>query len=95
MPKGQSTPGNLSQKVDRDLLHEYLWKQTDKNGRMLITQKELAERLDMNRYHLNTIFREMIMAGRVRRSGAAFFITDPMHWQWTNRTAEPPPTLFQ
>lgn len=94
MPKGQGTRGNLTEKLDRDLLHEYLWKTADKSGRMLMTQTDLAERLAVNRYHLSVIFREMMMAGRVRRAGSAFFITDPAAWKWTNRAPEPP-TLWQ
>lgn len=94
MPRGQKTPGNLKDKVDRDLLHEYLWKHADRRGMYLGSQKDLAEKLGITNFTVSHIFREMKEGGRVKKVGRYYKITDPEKWRW-NRSATVDPKLFE
>lgn len=75
-------PGNITDKVDRDLLHDYLWKKADHNGRIPFTQDKLATDLGINKYTMSTIFREMYDTGRLRKNGSKTFVVDPAIWRW-------------
>lgn len=94
MPKGQKTPGNLKDKVDRDLLHEYLWKNSDRRGMYLGSQKDLAEKLGVTHFTISHIFREMKEGGRVKKVGRYYKITDPDKWRW-NVSPSADPRLFE
>lgn len=69
-------------KVDRDLLHEYLWKISGRNGFLNVSQKELAESLNVTQFTISHIFREMREGGRVKRIGAKYKVVDPAIWRW-------------
>ena len=85
--------GNTKDKVDRDLLHEYLWKHTDRRGIYLGSQTELAEKLGVTIFTVSHIFREMKEGGRVKKIGGKYKIEDPAKWKWKN-SPDPDPSLF-
>lgn len=87
MPRGQGQRGNINDKIDRDLLHDYLWEHTDHNGRFTMAQKDLAEALAVSVYTMSTVFHEMVVAGRLRKVKWNFFVTDPSIWRWKNPPA--------
>jgi DNA-binding transcriptional regulator YhcF (GntR family) len=94
MPKGQGVRGNISDKVDRHLLHEYMWKHSDRNGCFQMTQTALANGLGVNLQTMSTIFRELVSAGRIRKVGARFHVADPEKWRWENPTPAVPQRLW-
>lgn len=85
----QTTVGNLADKIDRDLLHEYLWRRVDRLGRLTIQQKDLAEGLGVTVPTMSLIFKEMVMNGRLRKVRTAFYVVDPKLWAWRNTNPEP------
>lgn len=92
----QRKPGNISDKVDRDLLHEYMWKNSDRNNVWLGRPGELADDLGISPASMSIIFREMIVDGRMKKVKAKFFVEDPKIWAWKNSQPEVPEvqTLF-
>ena len=90
MKKGR---GNTKDKIDRDLLHEYLWKHSDRRGVYLGSQTDLADKLGVTIFTVSHIFREMKEGGRVKKLGPKYQIVDPATWRWRN-SAVPDPSLF-
>lgn len=78
------TRGNTRDKVDRQLLHEYLWGMRDRNDLIPISQKELAEKLGIDQSTMSIIFREMRESGRLRRIGGKYQVLDPELHRWKN-----------
>lgn len=71
--------------IDRDLLHEYMWNNCDaKTHKLNKTQVLLAEELDVTTATMSHIFKELMAAGRVRKRGLSFYVTDPAVWRWKN-----------
>lgn len=75
-------------KIDRQLLHEFLWKTKGRGNFMSQTQTELASEFDVTRPTMSVIFSEMAADGRLKRVGAKFLIYDPDLYQWEH-TPEP------
>lgn len=75
-------------KIDRHLLHEYLWNHRGRGNFMTGTQTELAEEFNVTRPTMSVIFKEMADDGRLKRVGAKFLIYDPVTYLWEN-TPEP------
>lgn len=76
-------------KVDRHLLHEYLWNHRGRGNFMSGTQAELAEEFQVTRATMSLIFTEMAQDGRLKRvKGNKFLIYDPELYQWQH-TPEP------
>ena len=69
-------------KVDRQLLHEYLWEQRARGNFMSGTQAELAKEFHVTFATMSLIFKEMAEDGRLRRSGSKFLIYDPDVYRW-------------
>lgn len=90
MPKGQRGRGNIADRVDRDLLHDYMWKHSDHNHLFQMSQKELAEKLGVTVFTMSTISAEMVQAGRLRKVKWNFFVIDPELWRWKNPPAQVP-----
>lgn len=92
----QRTAGNLSDKIDRDLLHDYMWRNSDRNKVWLGRPGELAEDLGIGSATMSIIFREMIVDGRMTKVKGKFYMVDPSVWAWTNRQPDIPesPSLF-
>jgi CRP-like cAMP-binding protein len=87
--KKQMSAGNLSTKLDRDLLHQYLWQRVDRLGRVTIRQKDLAEGLGVTDATMSLLFKEMVLAGRLRKVRTTFYVVDPKLWAWRNTNPEP------
>jgi hypothetical protein len=75
-------------KIDRHLLHEYLWKTRGRGNFMTSTQTELAVEFHVTRPTMSLIFKEMAEDGRLKRVGTKFLIFDPELYQW-DHTPEP------
>lgn len=79
--------GNTTDKVDRDLLHQYLWKKRDSLGRYLGTQTALADDLGVTLFTLSRIFKEMEGAGRLRKIRGKYYVVDPKAWAWQHHAS--------
>lgn len=72
-----------SQKIDRDLLHEYMWEHSDpRSHKFLKSQVQLADELDVTPATICYIMNEFQASGRVRKKKSHFFVTDPQSWKW-------------
>lgn len=78
-------PGNTTDKIDRHLLHEYLWSKRGRGDFMPFKVGELAEKLGVTIHTMSKILREMRDTGRVQKVGAKYQIFDPSHAKWTHR----------
>jgi DNA-binding MarR family transcriptional regulator len=76
-------PGNTKDKVDRQLLHEYLWKNRGRGDMMMMGVGELAEKLGVTIYTMSTIMRELRDTGRVQKVRGKYQIFDPSEHAWT------------
>lgn len=81
----KDNPRNTADKVDRDLLHEFLFNKADRSGRITMTQIEIAELIGIGNTHLSRIYKEFKAEGRIRRIGTHYYIEDPAKWAWTSR----------
>jgi hypothetical protein len=90
----QKTRGNLYDKVDRDLLHSYMWRNSDRNGRWIGRPGDLAEGLGVNAATMSTILTEMVQDGRLLRQAARYVVIDPALWAWSNKKPDQHPTIF-
>lgn len=77
-------PGNTKDKIDHDLLHDYLWKRSDRLNQMTISTGELADSLGVTIYSMSRIIGDMIKAGRLRRIGSKIEVIDPELYMWTH-----------
>ena len=78
-----------SNRIDRNLLHEYMWKNRDpRSGRFTKTQLELADELGVTNATISHIFSEMRAAGRIKKRGLSFYVVDPKVWRWKNLNAQ-------
>lgn len=73
--------------VDLDLLHEYLWKRSDRLGRLTIVQKDFAEEVGVTKFTLCLIFGRLTDEGRIKKIQAhqsnygTYQIRDPRNWE--------------
>lgn len=76
-------------KVDRQLLHEFLWKRAGNSGKVTIDQTKLAEQLGLSRTTVVRIIGEMGLEGRVKKISerqhrrCLYRVTDPETWKWS------------
>ena len=63
-------------KIDRQLLHEFLWKTRGRGDYMTQTQLELSKEFGVTTATMRLIFQEMAEGNRLRRVGAKFLIRD-------------------
>ena len=74
----QSKVGNLTDKVDRGLLHEYLWKHRNRAGFMSGSQNELAEKLGITKVSMSYILKEMAGYGMlIKHKRGTWQVVDP------------------
>lgn len=85
-----ATRGWTSDKIDRELLHEWLWTKRDRLGFIPYSQTELAEMLGITIYTLSSIFGELRDQGRVEKHRSKYKVFDPKVVAWR----EHGPTLF-
>lgn len=72
-------------KVDRDRLHEYLWRNSNSRGRVTVKHADFAEDLGIRADHLGRILREMVAAKRMTQiatshDGVTYGVVDPSKW---------------
>lgn len=77
-------------KIDRELLHQYLWEHRGRGDYMSGTQGELAEQLGVTQATLSLIMKELAIAGRLTKVGHKFRINSPDVSRWE----ADPETLF-
>lgn len=75
-------PGNTTDKVDRDMLHEFLWKYRDRSSFMPWEQGELGEMLGVSTWSISMIFKELQEKGAVKKMGRRWKIIDPDVIKW-------------
>lgn len=78
-------PGNTKDRIDRHMLHEYLWKHRGRNDMMMLSVTELADKLNVTIFTMSKIFGEMREAGRVQKIGRKYQIFDPSERVWDHR----------
>lgn len=79
-----SKRGNTKDKIDRDLLHDYLFQKSDRHNMITISPTELAEELGITVYSMSRILSEMRKAGRLRKVGTRTEVVDPGLYVWSN-----------
>lgn len=77
-------PGNTKDKIDRDLLHDYLFQKSDRHNMITISPTELADELGITIYSMSRILGEMRKAGRLKKVGSRTEVVDPEIYVWTN-----------
>lgn len=69
-------------KVDRGLLHDYLWETKDRNDIVKINQQYLSKELNINSFTLSHLLIKMVEEGRLDRLGnSRFMVKDPTTWR--------------
>jgi hypothetical protein len=74
-------------KFDRDALHAYLYRKSDRLHRIVLNQKKMAEQLEVSYYNFTVIIRGMAEEGRLRQIGGSKFgsktylVEDPTSWR--------------
>ena len=82
--------GRTEDKIDRVMLHEWLWSKRDRNDFFQMSQSDLAAKLGVNIYTLSRIFGELAEQGRVEKHKSKYKIFDPAVIAWKTNG----PTLF-
>ena len=68
-------------KVDRNLLHEYLWEIRDRTDIVKIDQQALSDELNISNFTLSHLLRRMVEDGQLERLGnSRFIVKDPITW---------------
>ena len=74
----QNKVGNLRDKVDRGLLHKYLWKKRSRMDLMSGSQDDLAEGLGISKTAMSLILKEMAEHGMlIKLKRGTWKIVDP------------------
>lgn len=74
------------QTIDRDALHAYLWKRTDRRGALKLLANVLALEIGVSAYHFSRILAEMQEDGRLREVSRGkhnvrtYMVVDPDEW---------------
>jgi DNA-binding MarR family transcriptional regulator len=77
------TAGLGGVRIDRDAVHRYLYRRTDRHHRLKLQAKDMAEELGVNYENFTMLLRKMADDGRLRRiSGApnqpkVYLVADP------------------
>lgn len=82
---------NPNPPIDRDALHRYLWdRRNPSNDQIVLSQSELAEKLDIARGTAYRLCREFMLQGRMKKVGAkkgniaVYRLADPAAWDGPN-----------
>ena len=76
------TAGNLNDKVDRQLLHQFLWKYRDRSNFVTFQSGELAEMLGVSIWQMSRILGEMTEKGLLRKVGKKYAVIEPALASW-------------
>lgn len=74
----------MRERVDRQALHEYLFRQVNRNSVVRIRQNKLAAGLDINKWTMSKIIHELVDDGRIKRQRGSidyYRIEDPAPWR--------------
>jgi predicted transcriptional regulator len=82
--------GNTRDKIDRHMLHEFLWEKRDRNGKFPHSQTDLAEALGITIWALSDIFKELKEQGRVEKVHGKYKINDPATFVWVDEGSQAP-----
>lgn len=72
--------------IERDALHSYLYRHTDRFGRYKMNLKKLAEETGLSYWNLSVVITSFAEEGRLRRVGGAtysqktYIVSDPAAW---------------
>lgn len=72
--------------VDDDV-HQFLWEQCDRLGRIKLNQKDLAAHYGVNKFTASRVISRMLDAGRMRkiandkRNRGVFVVQEPAVWK--------------
>lgn len=72
--------------IDYDALHQYLWTNSGRNGRIVVNQERFAEGLDITTEQLSDLLDTMIEQHRLVRKSRSLFVVDPDKWKWEYAT---------
>jgi DNA-binding MarR family transcriptional regulator len=73
--------------IDRDKLHEFFWKKSNRFGVLSINQKELAEKMNLAHETINRIIKKMVAEKRLTKMSSAkhnihsYLVKDPAAWR--------------
>ena len=84
------TAGNLTDKIDRHMLHQYLWKNRDRSNFNTIRSKDLAEELGITVFTMSRIFGELAEKGFIKKVGTKYLIIEPKIAAWIPPGGEKP-----
>lgn len=77
-------------KVDRQLLHEYMWANTDRRGMFNLRQGDLAKSLGIHVVRMSYILAEMCEKGMLKKYGttrnAKYQVINPDILKWETQT---------
>lgn len=71
---------NPKMKVDLDMLHLYLWKNTDKYGRCKLTLPQVAERVGVTMPRMKKYYVTLGEEKRIKSFGQRVLVADPGLW---------------
>ena len=72
------TSGNKTQKLDRELFHQWLWETRGRGDTISYSQQEMADKFRCGRQTPARIIAELIAAGKVKRlRHGKFRVIDP------------------
>jgi CRP-like cAMP-binding protein len=74
--------GNTNDKIDRQLLHQFLWKYRDRSNFVTFQSGELAEMLGISIWQMSRILGEMTEKGLLRKVGKKYSVTEPALASW-------------
>lgn len=71
--------------IDLNALHRYLYRRTDRLGRLRIVQKKLADELGYSRFNVSRVLKRMEAQQRIRKVGdrernTYVIVQDPDVW---------------
>lgn len=69
-------------KLDRQMLHEFLWEHKDRNGYLHGNACDLAKKFGVTKSTFSVILKEMEEQGRLVRQRRKFLIIDPQVHRW-------------
>lgn len=77
-------------KVDRGLLHEYLWSVRDRFDVVKIDQKALSMELSLSNFTISHLLKKMVEDGQLQRLGnSKFIVNDPMTHRLNSNKMDP------
>lgn len=77
--------GNTKDKIDRQLLHEFLWDNRGRGDFMVYSVTELSEKLGITIYSMSRILGQMRDVGRIEKVGRKYRIFDPSVFAWNSK----------